>query len=39
MSFEQFKFDKTMFVGQDISSLSDTPSADGMSAADLKAKI
>lgn len=39
MSFEQFKFDKTMFVGQDISSLSDTPSADGMSAADLKARF
>lgn len=39
MGFEQFKFNKDMFKGQDISSLSDTPSADGMSASELKARF
>ena len=39
MGFEQFKYNILDFVGQDISSLSDTPSADGMSAADLKARF
>lgn len=39
MGFEQFKYNVADFVGQDISSLSDTPSADGMSAADLKARF
>ena len=39
MGFEQYKYDISDFVGQDISSLSDTPSADGMSAADLKARF
>lgn len=39
MGFEQFKYNISDFVGQDISSLSDTPSADGMSAADLKARF
>ena len=39
MGFEQYKYDISDFIGQDISSLSDTPSADGMSAADLKARF
>lgn len=39
MGFEQFKFNKDMFKGYDISSLSDTPSADGMSASELKARF
>ena len=39
MGFEQFKYNISDFVGQDISSLSDTPSADGMSAAELKARF
>ena len=39
MGFEQFKYNISDFVGQDVSSLSDTPSADGMSAADLKARF
>ena len=39
MGFEQFKYNFEEFIGQDISSLSDTPSADGMSAADLKARF
>lgn len=39
MGFEQFKYDISDFIGLDISSLSDTPSADGMSAADLKARF
>ncbi len=39
MGFERYKYDISDFIGQDISSLSDTPSADGMSAADLKARF
>lgn len=39
MRFEQYKYDISDFIGQDISSLSDTPSADGMSATDLKARF
>ena len=39
MGFEQYKYDISDFIGQDVSSLSDTPSADGMSAADLKARF
>lgn len=39
MGFEQYKYDISDFIGQDISSLSDTPSADGMSATDLKARF
>lgn len=39
MGFEHYKYDISDFIGQDISSLSDTPSADGMSAADLKARF
>ena len=39
MGFEQYKYDISDFIGRDISSLSDTPSADGMSAADLKARF
>lgn len=39
MGFEQYKYDISDFIGQDISSLSDTPSADGMNAADLKARF
>jgi len=39
VGFEQFKYNFEEFIGQDISSLSDTPSADGMSTADLKARF
>lgn len=39
MGFEDFKFNSSMFVGEDIASLSDTPSADGMTAYELKRRF